>query len=278
MKTSEDMARSVLNRAQAHRATVRKRIFTAVTATMCLSIAAVAVFSLSGKPNTPTGSPTGTPIGPQPVRLALFKQSPTGDSLVYLEKDVRTPANTQIRLHDVRELSKEERETLAQREQEYADALMTQYTPENEDACWYVSPGRNSVLTMISAGCLTVPIEDSSLVENVRVSVTGDGQMWGIAPVVDPDTNKSIPGESISEGFNLYHETLLCGGVRMIWTLSLDAQAKLMMDPTIPLSSIESTITTVINMKDGSKLVSVVDVTVDDSGEVYFTSRSEAAG
>jgi hypothetical protein len=253
----------------------------AAAAAMFLCIVAAAVFSLNGKPSFPTEStaPTGKPGGLQPVRLALFKCAPTDDNMIILEKDIATPARMQIRVKNLQGLSGMEASEIREAELQYAEEKFEKYTANHSGYLYGWS--EDAVVTMIYESCPCIPIENPDLVASVQVSITGDAYIGNMAPMKDSQTGEIIPGEYFADSADVknasssYYAGMPYHGFVLSFHINSEIHSALLKDPTIPLSTIESTITSTITMKDGSKMVSVVDVTVDDSGEVYFTSRCE---
>jgi hypothetical protein len=49
-------------------------------------------------------------------------------------------------------------------------------------------------------------------------------------------------------------------------------------NPETPLSTIRETITITIHYKNGTKEIVVIDVTVDDNGQIYMTQRGDSIG
>lgn len=256
----------------------------AAAAAMFLCIVAAAVFSLNGKTNFPTEStastaPTGNPGGLQPVRLALFKCAPSDDNTIILEKDVVTPARMQIRVKNLQGLSGTEASDIRAAELQFAEEKLEKYGANYSGFLYGWS--EDAVVTMMYESCPCIPIENPDLVASIQVSITGDAYIGNMTPMKDSQTGEIIPGEYFADSADVknasssYYAGMPYRGYILSFQINSEIHSALLKDPTIPLSTIESTITSTITMKDGSKMVSVVDVTVDDSGEVYFTSRCE---
>ena len=301
MKTSEEMARSIMGRAKAKRAAQKRNIITFAVVCVCVcSIGAGAwmlgrtpaqpVDTLQMQPTAAVQTPQEVPTVPtepsapnqvtniklQPIRISLLSSLSSGCNTVTLENGVRVPGQQQIRVVDMRGMTTEEKQAVADAERKYAIDFKKKYKEALLDTSWCTTGSETAIITAISAGYLHIPIEDADLVDSVRVSVIGDGMMYHIEGLKE-ETGEYIPGEYVAKGYSLVNESMLCGGVNMIWTLSGEKMWELSKDPTIPLSSISSTITATINMKDGTKRSVIVDVSVDDDGMVYFTSRGETA-
>ena len=301
MKTSEEMARSIMGRAKAKRAAQKRNVITFAVVSVCVCGIGAGAWMLDRTPSQPVNpqhlqstnamqlSPTEelptqptepsvpnqvTNIELRPVRISLLSSLSTGGDTVTLENGVRIPGQQQIRVLDIRGMTEEEIQAAYEAEKKYAASVVEQYRKPLEDNSCRFEIGKNGMVTLISAGCLHVPIEDSSLVEDIRVYVTGDGRMCHIQPLREygiGGLGEDEPKEYIIRNWEVGKDN------RMIWMLSEEMIYELENDPTIPLSSITSTITATANMKDGTKVSVVVDVTVDDDGMVYFTSRGETA-
>ena len=286
MKTSEEMARSVMTRAKAKRAAQKRNLITTAAALICVCGIGLGAWmagrtpaneadTLQTQPTTPQQTQPGDNVKLQPVRLSLLSFNTEGKEVVTLENGIKTPGQGQIRVMDLRGMTEDEIQAAYEAEQKYGETVGKQIKEYFSDFVTQYSSGTNGMVSFISAGCLVVPIEDPCQVENVRVTVIGNGKMASIAPSKEQQSldyyeNDEYPKEYVAEKKHLRN-----GGVVMVWMLSEDMRWKLGNDPTIPLSSITSTITTTVHMKDGTQVTSVVDVSVDNEGFVYFTSRSE---
>lgn len=296
MKTSEEMARSVMGRAKAKRAAQKRNVITFAVVCVCVCSIGAGAWMLGRTPTQPVDTlqmqPTAAVQTPQevptvptepsapnqvtnielrPVRISLLSSLSSGGDTVTLESGVRVPAQHQIRVLDIRGMTEEEIQAAYEAEKKYAASVLEQYRKPFEAISSRFDIGKNGMVTLVSAGWLHVPIEDPSLVEDMLVSVTGDGKMCSVQPLQEYRYGKDGPKEYIFRNWEVGKDN------RMIWMLSEEMIYELENDPTIPLSSITSTITATANMKDGTKVSVVVDVTVDDDGMVYFTSRGETA-
>ena len=297
MKTSEEMARSIMGRAKAKRAAQKRNVITFAVVCVCVCGIGAGAWMLDRTPVQPVDTlqmqPTAAVQTPQevptvptepsapnqvtnielrPVRISLLSSLSSGGNGVAIGNGVRVPGQQMIRVVDIRKLTKEQAEAVRAGEAEFADYFLDQ---SYSKAASHMIFGENAIVTVLSAGCLYIPIEDPDLVESVRVSVTGDGRMESLDAIKDVQTGQIIPGEYILEGWNLKNEWRNYKGVNMIWMLTEEMHQKLASDPTIALSSITSTITVKVNMKDGTTASVLVDVTIEDNGMVYFTFGGE---
>ena len=281
MKTSEEMARSVMTRAKAKRSAQKRNLITTAAALICVCGIGVGAWMAGRTPENPDNTLQVQPTVSQPknnvqlrpVRISLLSTLSSNNHTISYGNGVRVPAQQQIRVVDTRRLTEEQAQAVRESENRFANYMLD--NAYGEGAAYLVA-GKNAVVTVVAAGTLYLPIEDPDLVESVRVSVTGDGRLYSMEALKDPQTDEIIPGEYILEGWDLKNEWRRIKGVDMIWMLTEQMHQDLANDPTIPLSSITSTITTAVNMKDGTTVSVVVDVTVDDNGFVYFTFQGDA--
>ena len=276
MKTSEEMARSVLTRAKAKRAAQKRNLITSMAALICVCCIGAGAWMVGRTPEAdpplqvePTTPHTENNVKLQPMKISLLSFTAEGKDVVILENGIKTPGQGQVRVKDIRGMTEDEIQAAYKAEQEYGEIVVEQIREYFSDYATHYSAGPNGMVSFISAGCLVVPV-DYSLLEDVRVTVTGNGKLLNATAV----GNNSSPGDDVLPK-EYIADICRSGGVVMVWMLSEDMRWKLCNDPTIPLTSITSTITTTVTMKDGTKLTRVVDVTVDDEGFVYFTARSE---
>lgn len=294
MKTSEEMARSVMTRAKVRRSAQKRNLITAAVSLMCVCGIGVGAWIMGRTPVQPVNpqhlqstnamqlSPTEelptqptepsvpnqvTNIELRPVRISLMSSLSSGGDTVTLGNGVRVPGQQQIRVVDIRGMTEDEILAAYEAEQKYGADVSEKIREDYPEYSNQFSVGKNGIVTCISAGCLNVPVEDPSLVEDIRVSVTGGGKMCHIQPLQEYRYGEEGPKEYIVRNWEVGKDNT------MIWMLSEEMRWKLNNDPSIPLSSITAT----VNMKDGSKRSVIVDVSVDDDGMVYFTSRGETA-
>ena len=296
MKTSEEMARSIMGRAKAKRAAQKRNIITFAVVCVCIcSIGAGAwmlgrtpaqpVDTLQMQPTAAVQTPQEVPTVPtepsapnqvtniklQPIRISLLSSLSSGNHMVAGGNGLRVPAQQMIRVVDTRRLTEKEAKAVWEADLNYGEYVMEHSYGKGE--CRSLL-GENAVVTVIAAGSLYIPIEDPDLVDSIQVSVTGDGELSRLDALRDQQTGEVVPGEYIIEGWDIKKEWSNSKGINMIWLPTEELQNNLAIDPTIPLSSITSTITTTVNMKDGTTLSVVVDVTVGDNGMVYFAFQN----
>lgn len=280
MKTSEEMARSVIQRASAHKAARKRNIITLTAAFLCvcgIGIAAIMAHSPS-KPDTlqvqsTTGSSTNGETVIATSRVSMLRFLSSGTESVEMEKDVKMPYEMELRVKDLTGLTKDEAEDLCAEEQQYAQDVISKY--KEDLSSWSIGQykGDSSVITTICAGAISIQLDDPKLVENIHITADGDGQLGHIR-------GEYLLEENFREYYMDYWDVLLSyydGGIGMIWHLSSLNFHELCNDSTIPLSSFRDTITVTVNFKDGTQDIHVIDIMVEDSGKIYAIYRGNEA-
>lgn len=276
MKTSEEMARSVLGRAKAKRAAKKRLLLTGAAAVLC--VCALLISAVDFKTPTSVDGPQPLPVVKNelsPAKIALVRYAAEPEKPVALAQGVQTPYAMEIRVWDTREMTEEEIEDLKAAEEKYAKELVAEYLDPGEDYQFGVHDGKNAVVTMASAGHFFVEIEDYKQVENLRIFQSGDGALAHIGLL---DQTVGWEAREKEYGMDYWHvaiQSYQFGGVSFIWRLSSYSVHKLIEDPTIPLSSFSDTLTVTVNMKDGSQQVGIIDIRLSDDGEVFATYRGD---
>ena len=274
MKTSEEMAQSVMRRAKAHRAAARKRIITAATAAACICLVLTAAFFIS--PGEIGSSQSASPNIPS-VRLAkisLVAYAADAGTPKELAHGVTTPCSMEVRVHDIRDLSTEAAEAIVEADKAYAKELVKDTIEPGECYQWGVYSGNNAIISTICAGHFFIEIEDYKQVEDVHFTLIGTGALAHVSQVDGNVIYKnSQPKEYEMDYWRVAIQAYQTGGIGFIWVLSSHTQEIMNDDPTIPLSTLGDTITVTVNMKDGSQQTGIIDITLDDEGHVYATCR-----
>lgn len=296
MKTSEEMAQSVMHRARVHKIARKRKIINITAAFLC--VCGIGLFAITASRNTEpkpdttqlqlntNPTPDTTPTQPNTLptvsasdviddlpeaRITLLHYLADGSRRVEVQKDANTPYRMQLRVRDLRGLTEDEAEKIVNEEMEYARKLVDEYHKPMEDNAWACYTGENGVVTSISAGRFLLKVDDPKMVESFQVSLSGDGQLWHIPAEYSTDVRNYFVDAATVERYSLY-----AGGINMIWVLSSENCNKLAQDPSIPLSTFGDTITVTATYKDGTQQTDVIDIQIEDSGEVFAIYRGEA--
>lgn len=288
MKSYEEMAQSVITRARDHRAAVKRRTITLTAGALCLCVVGL-VFTINAGPGeqnpvlqvtqpkattTPNASvPPEESLEPHPSYRVTLLHSTADSEAVKMEEQVQLPYRTLIRLRDISGVAEEQMSTVYAQEEEYLDQLFACYSKEAINS-WERYRGENVLITTASVGQFVFRVDDFSAVESLRVSVTEVGRM-GLMPRLDDYCSIALRSLSIEldeAGIEEAYQSEQ-GGIIMSWGLSPSTATLLKNDTGMPLSSLRDTITYTVTFKDGSVETHLVDMTINDNGEVYATYR-----
>lgn len=286
MKTSEEMAQSVIQRARVHRAAKKRRIITVTAAFLCvcgISLAALATGitpdpvpdTLQVQPTTEATEATDAIIKTTSTRIALMNCTADGTLTTEMEKDVKVPYQMELRVRDIRGLTEDEVEAIQKAEKKYANDLIDAAPDDLGEWAWGCYTNKNGIVTTISAGHFFLQIDDPDLIESIRVTLSGDGVLFHISSTENEDS-ETTPGEYFLDTKTIKRQ-YRSGGLNMVWVLSSENCNKLATDPSIPLSTFHDTITMTVTMKNGTQQVYVIDIEIEDNGDVFAIYRGDTA-
>lgn len=280
MKTSEEMARSVINRAQAHRATVRRRVFTAASAALfacILTVSAVTFKTPTTNDNNNNVNPVpATKINIRPAKIGLVRYGEENQAPVELKQGIQTPYAMEVRVHDIRNKTEEEVSAILESDKQYAKELVETHVNPGEAWQWDIFDNKNVIVTTICAGHFFIEIEDYKQVDNIRITLQGTGMLGQVGQLDSEEFFQNAkPKEYYMDYWRVAIDSYQNGGVGFIWMLSSETMQALGADPTIPLSTCCDSIKVVVNMKDGSQQVGFIDIQLDDEGNAYTTYHGD---
>ena len=265
MKSFDEMAQSVLARAEKERIAQKKRsriILSAVVCACCI----IAVLLIGTRYNTPdprdpmlsdatvptaerlSNGETNPPMqGNYGIQLLSMSQDGT---YVQLLENVTTPVYAQFRIRDVRGLTEEERDEAQKEEKRLAEATFAQLPG---DTSLQQMSNREAIITLAYVGKITVEIEDYTQVADISVTSAGTGKL---------DKSTWI-GEDYAKRYSV------------TWFPSDGARKMIEQDPTLKPSQFRDTITFTITYKDGTVKTAQVDISFDDEGYAYIVQREK---
>lgn len=248
MKSYEEMTDSVLNRAKRERAILMKKRKNRLLTVLCVCIAAAAIFA---------GIRNDRQTAEREPRVSVFciTANAAGQAQEMI-KDTALPYNAVIRIQNVAGMGMHELQALEAANREYAENMAAESGNDLPGSPqWSMTTGvfGKLLITSIYAGCYYMVIDDYELVEDVVVSTTE----IGLAAADGTDFRSE--------------ETKDCIGVT--WTLSEKGVDLLTKNPEMELSELKDTIIVTVLFKDGISETVVIDVTLDDDGQIYGTFR-----
>ena len=129
----------------------------------------------------------------------------------------------------------------------------------------------NAVIRYYIAGRASLILLNDAQIESVDSKTTG---------VLSVEGRYSTRREDYAVGKGEYAVTIPGGSRRIYLDCNMTEQTRKIFEenPETPLSVIRETITLTINYKNGTKEIVVIDVTVDNDGQIYMTQRGDNTG
>ena len=289
MKTYEEMAQSVIRRAKAHKAARNRWIIGSVAAVLALCLC-VGIMLLDGPADEttlqtmPTTEPgkLQTPVEttaavPESAKVTFLYDD--GDEINEMKKNIETPCRMEIRVKDIRGLSRDEVDAVCEAEKQYAQALVDAHS-EGKGYLYMQSPRINTVITSITAGAFIIGMDDPTQIESIYATVQGAVQLQHI-PFAHPgfleDPTLPWPTEYLLDHDSIQKQYWAPnGGVSISFHVSNDAEMKLDQG-TVTIGELRDTITFTVTYCDGTVENHVIDMIFNESGQVYALYRGATA-
>ena len=299
MKDYKEMTESVLRQANARAAqrTRQRRMATGLIAvTLCFAILITVVgFGVGRNPagmtqptismENPTTVPATQPVEPKPTQPEttapeeeivvttgnVFFLSATKEEaeLAPLQANMIMPWDHVLYVRSLMGATEEERSKAIEEERQAQIAFREKYglLIGQGRYCNYYS--ENAVIRYYSAGLASLILLNNALIESVNCETTG---------VLDIGGRCSSLQEDYVVGKGEYAVTIPGGSRRVYLDCNLTKKTQKIFEenPETPLSTIRETITITIHYKNGTKEIIVIDVTVDDDGQIYMTQRGNS--
>ena len=245
MKTCEEMANAVMNRARKCRAQRKKRILRTI------SVAAVFLLLLTAGmywDRKESGGETA-----RSPRLVVMCAAAEYEEQTKLSANMEKPLKFLIRVRDIRDVKRYAdyvdilAEEAAFREDIWSEQTDGDLQTNNQYTRW---GDENAIISLIYKGFLYLKLDDYNQIQDISV-YTMDA---GVATISD----YTVQDEDIQEK-----------GIGINWSLSDATVEKLCKDPQMPLSDIHDTIRVRVQFKDGLVEIMVIELSVDDEGQIY---------
>lgn len=253
MKSYEEMTDSVLNRAKRERTILMKKRRNILLTVLCVCIAVAAVFA---------GIRNDRQTAEREPRVSVFciTANAAGQTQEMI-KDMTLPYNAVIRIQDIAGMGMHELQALEAANREYAEKMAAESDndlPGNPQWSMTTDLFGKLLITSIYAGSYYMVIDDYEQVADVVVSTSEIG--LAAADITD------FRGEE-----NKDEATKDC--ICVDWTLSEKGVDLLTKNPDLKLSELKDTIMVTVLFKDGISETVVIDITLDDDGQIYGTFR-----
>ena len=219
-------------------------------------------------------NPTEPSVDEQKYCITFLHALGDGSQKTELIENVKFPYRTLIRIRDISGIDEEQFAVVTEEEQEFLDSFFSQY-PKEAHNCWGRYRGEDVLITTLSAGSFVLQLEDPDAVESLEISVTDMGYMSLLQRVEDywcvtlDHHSIYLDGEGLRQALQQSGD----GCLTMFWNMSNQAASMIKEDPTLPLSTIQDTVTIRICLKDGREETCSIDMIADDSGNVYAIYR-----
>ncbi len=256
MKTYEEMSRSVMAKAQILQEKKKQMNRRIVTLAGCLGCAALIFAAAIWMPLAPTNDKQHT------TRLIFLKANASEVSGQKMIENVTEPLCAMIRVKDVRKMQESEW-TYLQAEERAAIVQVLNFTGKDNEIMQYTSD--SAIITLGFNGRFCVTVNDFSQIEDVFVTTSKNG-----SSTISPqgcDTVSSSMIEMVQSASSLY----------IWWSLSDSAIEKLEEDPGMDLSQISDRVVVTVKFKDGSTEEAVIDMTVNNEGQIFYNYRGVTA-
>ena len=258
MKTYEEMTRSVLEKGKKCRARRKKNWMCGATVAAMLCLILSAGFLYGGKNGiTPTQQTIALQKGVSRLQV-FYAGNATQQEMV---EDVVTPLDFLIRVRDIRRVYTEEERNAIMREENAInkEILASASGPQGEKGStrW---GSENTIVSLVQNEFIYLAVADYDQVLNMSVETTEAG----CATVVPYPYEKIDPDGAVIEKAT---------GIHINWSLSDTTVNRIDADPDMKLSGICDTVTVTVGFKDGTTETVMIDITVDDAGQIYVTHK-----
>lgn len=251
MKSYEEMTSAVLLRAGEERAAQKRKNRKIVVAAVCLVFVGLVVFA---------GSMISQPAGDGETRnprVSLFcLTASASEQRQQMLKGEKLPYNAVIRVRDIRGLSALEKVKLENEDRAYVRNMMMQYTDASLGNCTSTiisSCSDRVMMTTLFVGSFYLTVDDYSQIRDINITTTEIG--------------------STVQTFTDFYDESLRDGIGIKWSLSESGLDMFENDPGMALSELTDTITVTVEFTDGTKEIAVIEITVDDDGQIYGTFK-----
>ena len=298
MKTNKEMAESVLERASAikEKQKVARHWTSGVLAGAICLILILGLAAAPWNPKTPT--PTGGQLVAPPTQVTEpthpkesqpkvtqpnEEKIPVYSGDVYfvdgnddaqipeaMITDMTIATKDLIRVRNLNGLSPEEKYKVHMEEIAYREAFEEEYGVKGDGGRYELLKTENVIIHHLSGGHTSIILPDYNLIEGYTIQTTG---------VIDAGEATGWYYGDVTYGEGEDAVTIPAGSYRIFTNIRMSNETSNLFStkPDTPLSIIRDTISVNIRFKDGSKAVVLLDVSVNDSGQVFVTMRGNAA-
>ena len=286
MKTYEEMSNSVMEKVRVRKAEKKQRTQVAVlcTAGVCcllLTVAAAGRNLKLGEPaiqvynptnSSATGPTEGTfvkPVTPDTApSIKLLCATSDSETIKVLKENVKVPYKAELRVRDISGMTEDEKKQIIQEENAYVRQVLGENPKESE----YSRHTRDNVIvTMISAGELSILFDDIETVDRAQISVTENGYIFypRISGIKYTQWDRNgltveVDGNSLRKGLAMLEKDSFV----MHWSIAPTVADRLNDDPDMEMASIRDQITITVTYTDGRVETKTVVMQACDDGQM----------
>ena len=250
MKSCEEMTNAILFRVREEKAAKKQRHRKVLTAVLCVCFICFVVVA-----GTVATQQTGDDEN-RKTRVSLFcVTANAAEQPQQMMLGGTVPYNAVLRIHNITGLSDREVQDLHRADKEYANRMSERNQEQYGELRWSVTSwsSEKTLASTIYAGTFYLTVDDYTQVRDVFATTAGVGD----ASINSVD----------------YSNAALSDGVGITWSLSEEGLDMIEKNPQMKLSQITDTVTVTVNFNNGTTGNVVIDITLDDEGQIYGTFR-----
>lgn len=271
----------------------RKKMFIRVACAACavlvLTVAGLLWWAPTGVTNptqptislqNPTTPPTTQPGTTEPTQEDTIVQTgnvyfltATAESaeLTPVQANMILPWDHMFYVRNLKGATEEERLEAIEEEHLAQIAFREKYGAVVGEGRYSTYYSENAVIRYYIAGRASLILLNNGQIESVDRETTG---------ILDVGGRYSMLQEDYTVGKGEYAVTIPGGSRRIYLDCNMTEETRKIFEenPETPLSTIRDTVTVTINYKNGTREIVMIDITVDDNGQVYMTQRGNNTG
>lgn len=228
----------------------------------------------------PTTAPTTHPEATEPTQqdivvhtgnVYFLTATEAGAELVPLQANMTLPWDHIFHVRSLKGLTQDQIREVVEEENQVQKDFIKKYDGLIGEGRYDTYYSKNAVIRYYSAGMASLILLNNSQIERVDREATGVLRVG--------DKNLALQ-ENHTFGEDAYAVTVPGGSLRIYLDCGMTEETRKIFEenPETPLSTIRETITLTIHYKNGTKEIVVIDVTVDDDGQIYMTQRGNNIG
>jgi hypothetical protein len=191
--------------------------------------------------------------------------------LMPMQANMTLPWDHMIRVRSLKGMTEEQKRQIRSEENSMMHAFRGKYQGLVGEGRYEYFEGEDVIIHHWSAGRASVILMNGSNVKSV------DCESLGVLEVGRGTSNLT---KDYTIGKGEYAVTIPANSMRITLNCRMSEETHKYFEenPETPLSTIRDTVTLTINYKNGTKEIVVIDVTVDDDGQIYMTQRGSNTG